>query len=254
MVGFMATDERRKRIREALIQKAESDHRVTGAAITGSAARETVDRWSDVDLFFGVASGHQTTEIIAEWTEFVYREFAAIHHFDGYSGIAVYRSFLLADLLEVDLGFAPASAFGPLGAGGFRVVFGTPAPRRRGTTDVDQLAGHAWHHVLHARIGIERGLGWQAEYWISRLRDNTLALACDRLGLPGDYNKHADELPPQITAAARDALVRDLETGELLRALTAATHGVIRELHESHPTAAQALEEPLLALATTDFA
>lgn len=78
--------------------------------------------------------------------------------------------------LELDLSFAPASEFG---AGGpkFRLLFGGA---------VDQ--------ALHARVCIERGGFWQAEYWISALRDHALHLACRR-GPDGHYGRDFDELP-----------------------------------------------------------
>ena len=39
------------------------------------------------------------------------------------------------------------------------------------------------HHAVRARFCIERGRWWQAEYWISGVRDQALALACHRRGL-----------------------------------------------------------------------
>ena len=44
--------------------------------------------------------------------------------------------------------------------------------------DARHTAGLGWHHVLHARSCIERGKVWQAEYWISAVRDYTITLAC----------------------------------------------------------------------------
>ncbi|GAA2678609.1 MULTISPECIES: nucleotidyltransferase domain-containing protein [Actinosynnema] len=187
-------------------------------------------------------------DVVADWTRFAYDELSALHHFDTDSRLAVYRAFLLADLLELDLAFTPAAAFGPLGAGGFRVLFGEPV--RRGPVDggPDQTAGYAWHHVRHARVCIERGAGWQAEHWIGRLRDTGLALACRRLGLPVEFNKHVDRLPAEVTDAAREALVRDVSRDELRRCLRAATHLVLRELRLSSPEEARRLEGPLLDL------
>jgi predicted nucleotidyltransferase len=52
----MFTEGHRHRVRARLIERARLDDRITGAAITGSAARDAEDRWSDIDLFFGVAT------------------------------------------------------------------------------------------------------------------------------------------------------------------------------------------------------
>jgi hypothetical protein len=111
------------------------------------------------------------------------------------------------------------------------------------------LIGLTWHHVLHARVSIERGDLWQAEYWISGVRDHTLALACLRLGHPASYAKGADQLPAEITEPVREALVRALEVGELSRALDAATRALVRELKESDAGIAPTLEEPRCELA-----
>lgn len=55
-VGAMFTPEGRERLRAALVSAADADERITGAALTGSAALGAEDRWSDIDLAFGVAA------------------------------------------------------------------------------------------------------------------------------------------------------------------------------------------------------
>jgi predicted nucleotidyltransferase len=121
---------RREETRAALLERAADDPRVTGAAVTGSAADGREDRWSDIDLFLGVADGAGLAKVFGDFTDAAYRELGALHHFDLHAGTAVYRAFLLGDLLEIDLGLAPAADFGPRGEGDFRVVFGEAAPRR----------------------------------------------------------------------------------------------------------------------------
>lgn len=245
----MFTEVRREQVRTLLLERAHDDERIVGAAITGSAASGTADRWSDIDLFFGVAAGYDVAGTLSEWSEFVYRELGALHHFNLHAGAATYRAFLLDDLLEIDLAFTPAAEFGPLGSGGFDVVFGDPAPRQPQPSDADHLIGLAWHHVRHARIMIERGAPWQAEYWISAIRGETLALACLRLDLPATYAKGSDQLPAEITNPVRDALVHSLDVPELSRALHAATQALIGELRETDAAVAARLTQPLLTLA-----
>lgn len=96
----MFTVERRQQVRERLLERARADERITGAALTGSAARDAEDRWSDIDLFFGV--GVPVTEVLTDWSAYVYDSLGALHHFDLHAGPAVYRAFLLPELLEVD--------------------------------------------------------------------------------------------------------------------------------------------------------
>jgi hypothetical protein len=129
------------------------------------------------------------------------------------------------------------------------VVFGEAVERRAGAADAGHLIGLAWHHVLHARMSVERGALWQAEYWVSALRDHILALACLRLGHPTAYAKGADRLPPEVTAPMREAFVRRLDAAELSRALGAATGALLSELRQSDAEAAGRLEGPLLELA-----
>ncbi|MER5183511.1 nucleotidyltransferase domain-containing protein [Streptomyces sp. NPDC002896] len=251
----MFTVEGRQQVRNLLLERARRDERIAGAALTGSAARGTEDQWSDIDLFLGVAAGHSVEDTLRDWSAFIHEELGAVHHFDLHAGPAVYRAFLLGgDLLEIDLGFTPAAAFGPLGDGAFRVVFGTPVERHPAAAGAQQrrhLTGLAWHHVLHARVCIERGALWQAEYWISGIRDQVLALACLRLGLPTAYAKGADRLPSDVTRPLREALVRSLDAEDLTRALQAATRSLLSELRAgpSDGGTATSLEQALRELA-----
>jgi hypothetical protein len=86
----------RQQVRLCLLDRAREDDRITGAALTGSAARETEDRWSDVDLLFGTVPGTKPAEVVARST-FVYRELGALHHFDLRPGAAIYPAFQLAE-------------------------------------------------------------------------------------------------------------------------------------------------------------
>jgi predicted nucleotidyltransferase len=45
----MFTVDRRRQVRERLLERASEDSRIVGAAVTGSAARDAEDRWSDIN-------------------------------------------------------------------------------------------------------------------------------------------------------------------------------------------------------------
>jgi predicted nucleotidyltransferase len=244
----MFTAEERDRVRARMLELARSDGRVTGGAVTGSAARAAEDRWSDVDLFFGVADEIEIEELLADWTSVLYRDFDAIHHFDLRSGSAIYRAFLLPSCLELDIGLTPAAEFGPLGPN-FRAVFGDTVERAHAPPpSADHLTGLGWHHVLHARVCIERRKPWQAEYWISAIRDHAQALACLRLDEPAVFARGVDRLPPEVTAPLEGALVRSLAPGELERALRVAADALLRELRAARPELAARLEAPIREL------
>jgi hypothetical protein len=243
------TGDQRDAVREQLLELAGTDPRITGAAVTGSAADGREDRWSDVDLFFGVDDQVTLAAVVSDWSRYLYGELGALHHFELTASAGVYRAFLLPSCLEVDLGFTPAVRFGPVGPH-FRAVFGEAAkPPPATPPDPGQRIGLAWHHVLHARSCIERHKPWQAEYWISGIRDQTLALACLRHGRPTDYAKGADALPPSVTGELEAALVRSLDPDELRRALRAAATRLLAELHATDPDQAHRLEAPIRELA-----
>lgn len=241
---------RRGAIRTRLLDWARQDPRVAGAAITGSAAGDAEDDWSDIDIFLGVA-GVEPHEVLHDLSSRLYGELGALHHFDLTAGPALYRAFFLPDgALEVDVGLTPIEEFRSHGGAPFRVVFGDPRPATEAVlVDVDHLAGLIWHHVLHGRSSIERGRPWQAEHWISATRDHVLTLASQRFGQATAYAKGADSLPKPVTTPLEQALVRGLDPDELLRALRQVTRAAIAELREQAPTVVDRLEAPLLELA-----
>jgi len=225
----MFTPEQRDRLRDALVRAAHADRRITAAALTGSAARGTEDAWSDIDLALSVAADADLGHTIADWTELMYRNNDAIHHLDVTRGGTVYRVFLLASTLQVDLAFSSMAEFGAIGPA-FRLLFGTAAEQRPlAVPDAAQLIGMGWLYALHARSSIERGRVWQSEYMISGIRDQVLALACLRHGVPAVQGRGMDLLPPDITAGAAVALVRSLDIDELARAFRASTEALLGE-------------------------
>jgi hypothetical protein len=182
------------------------------------------------------------------WTELLQREFAAIHHWDLPLGSTIYRVFLLPGWLEVDIAFTPASDYGPRGPR-WRTIFGEAVARQPGAPPRrDDLVGFAWHHVLHARACIERDKPWQAEWLISGVRDQVLALACLRFGYTTNYAKGADLLSAELTTPLEQALVRSLDEPELRRALAAAAAALADELERSDADLAARLRPMLTEL------
>jgi hypothetical protein len=240
----MFTGEQRKRVRQRLLGLAEADASICGAAITGSHAGGGGDEWSDIDLAFGVDG--PLGPAMDNWTDLLYRDFGAVHHWDLPAGTTIYRVFLLPGWLEVDIAFLREAEFGPLGPH-WRMVFGTAVTLDPpASPDVRTLAGRGWHHALHARACIARGSRWQAEYWISAVRDLVVPLACLRLGYPASYAKDAHLLPAEVTAPLEEALVGSLDPAELRRALTAATGSLAAELERTDQALAARLN-PMLA-------
>ena len=78
----MFTPEQRARLRSAILERAAGDLRITGAAITGSAAAEREDEWSDVDVAFGVTPEIPLPGVLDDWTAYMYDQHGALHHVD----------------------------------------------------------------------------------------------------------------------------------------------------------------------------
>ena len=241
--------EDRARIREHVLVKGRNDPRVVSGAEVGSLATGGGDRWSDLDLTFAVVDDVPVDGILGDWTRDLIDELDAVHLFDLPSPPTIYRVFLLPGLLQMDVSFAPASRFYPRSPK-FRLVFGEAAgePRFATPPSAAHLFGLAVHHALRARIYIERGKTWQAEYWIAELRRHVFDLACLRLGRPTSYGRGFDDLPSEVSEPLEHALVGSLGRDELVRTLRVAVECLLREGPAAGDLAARA-EPPLRALA-----
>jgi hypothetical protein len=233
------TVEERDRVRDRVLELASADPRVVAGAAVGALAEGGGDRWSDLDLTFGVAEGVGVGEVLADWSAELARELDAVYLFDLPRDSSIYRVFLLPGCLQLDLSFTPAPEFGARGPK-FRLLFGSavdsahfpqPSPR--------DLFGLGVHHAVRAWFCIERGRLWQAEYWISELRDYALSLACLSRGLAPVEGRGLDQLPPEVLVSFDEALVRSVERDELLRALGRAVDGLLRESAEAADLAAK---------------
>lgn len=230
----------------------EADPRIEAGVLTGSLGAKTMDRWSDLDIEAVIAAGESTERVASDWVSLVYREWPVAHHYETNFGNSLVRGFLLDNGLVLDFGFDPIEDFtvwAPV-----RVVFDrtgaatrmaeapaawTPTPDWRGES------GFAWHDVLHAANAAARGRPWQSLYFLQRVRNRIVALACERRGLDPDEFKHADELPAEEQDPLLASLVVDLSTSSLIAALEVATRAFLDELRRGDPELADRLGEPL---------
>lgn len=232
-------------LRATLLSQAEADPQIAAAAITGSGASGGEDRWSDIDLAFGVREGVEPAGVIAAWTTRMYEEQGAVHHLDVLAGPWIYRVFLLANTLQVDLAFVTVTEFRAL-APTFRVVFGAAQEARYlPGPDTTGMVGWGWLYALHARSSLMRGKWWQAEAMIRGVREQAMALACVRYGVPAAHAKGLDSLPAAELAAFSVALVTSLEAEELWRTLAVALGCLVREFEFVDSDLAKRLEKPL---------
>ncbi|HXQ79307.1 MAG TPA: hypothetical protein VN819_03715, partial [Thermoplasmata archaeon] len=173
------------------------------------------------------------------------------HLFDLTDRTIVYRVFLLPGNLQVDLSFTPGfvAEFGPR----FKLLFGNAVKREHSPpASARDLFGMGVHHAVRARYCLERDRRWQAEYWISGVRDQSLSLACLRRGLEASHARGFDRLPQDVLELASDTLVHSLERAELLRALDRSIELLVQEAEEVRDFAAQ-LAPQLRDLVSTEW-
>ena len=237
----MFTVEQREVLRDRLLRLAEEDERVVAAAAVGSLAVDEGDRFSDLDLTFGVADRVRVSEVLNDWKRTLVDELDAVHLVDLERGPTTYRVFLLPDELQYDLSMTPAAQFRPAGPR-FRLLFGkTAAGELEAATPAagdlfiptPAVAGDVFGwgviYALHARACIERGRVWQAEHYISAVRDHALSLACLRQGLPAVQARGYDDLSVETLARFKHAHVGAAEPAALRAALAASVVALMGE-------------------------
>jgi hypothetical protein len=236
------TVEQRDALREHLLQLAEEDERAVAGAAVGSLAVDGGDRFSDLDLTFGIADHVSAAEVLDDWTRTLIGERDAVHLADLARGPTTYRVFLLPGALQFDLSMTPAAQFRPAGPR-FRLLFGetaagdseVPTPQVAGDLFIPtpsvahDLFGWGVIYALHARACIERGRVWQAEHYAGAVRDHALSLACLRQGLPAVQARGFDDLSAETLARFEDAHVSAVEPGALRAALAASVLALMRE-------------------------
>ena len=123
----MFSVEQRDALLERVLGLGREDERVIAGAVVGSLAVDSGDRFSDVDLTFGIADHAQVADVLDDWTRLLIEELDAVPLVDLRRSPTTYRVFLLRDTLQLDLSMTPASQFRPAGPR-FRLVFGETAP------------------------------------------------------------------------------------------------------------------------------
>ena len=217
------------------------------------------DRFSDLDLTFGIADRVPVTGVLDDWTARLAGELGAVPLADLERGPAIYRIFLLPGALQLDLSMTPAAGFRPYGPR-LRLVFGQAAADEPGACRppvslfldtpavAEDIFGWGVIYALHTRACIERRRVWQAEHYVGAVRDHALSLACLRHGVVAVQARGYDELPAEILAQFTRTLVGAAEPGTLRVALAAAVTALLREAAAVPVPAAEAVAERLAEL------
>jgi len=254
------TVEQRDALRARVLELAGADERVVAGAAVGSLAVGSGDRFSDLDLTFGITDGVPVAHVLDDWTRTLTEELDAVSLVDLEAGPTLYRVFLLADALQFDLSMTAASEFRPAGPR-FQLLFGKtaadePEVRRRAQGSLflptppvaTDIFGWGVIYALHARACIERGRVWQAEHYIGTARDHALSLACLHRGPPAVQARGYDDLPPEILAGFERSHVCSLEQGALRSALAASIRALLNEGAEADVPGVSVVAERLAEL------
>ena len=241
MASFTTTE--RTLVYERVLEIAKTDARVTGGAVVGSIASNKADELSDIDITFGIKNGIEPEQVLNEWTELLNVEFNVVHFFDIRHATAIYRVFLFPNCLELDLSVVPENDFGAI-APNFQLLFGNSnKPKDSPKSHIVDLIGLSWHHVLHANAAIHRHKPWQAEYWMSALRDHVISMKCIRLDLPPFYAKGADSLSQQEMQGMASTLIKSLDLSELRANLMLISQFLIAEIQHHDEKLAKRLAD-----------
>lgn len=245
----MFTVEQRDALRECVLRLAEEDDRVIAGAAVGSLAVDGGDRFSDLDLAFGITDRIPVTEVLDAWTTTLIDELGAVRLADLQHGPRIYRVFLLPEALQLDLSMTSAAQFRPAGPR-FRLLFGRTAagqsavPTPTGALFIptppvaEDIFGWGVIYALHARACIHRRRLWQAEHYVGAVRDHALSLVCLRQGLPAVQARGYDDLPAETLARFEDTHVGALEPEALGAALAASVLALMQEgAHAALPSA-----------------
>jgi hypothetical protein len=230
---FIFTPEERERARGELVAAAEADPRIIAAAHLGSAAVARLDRWSDIDIALCLSSEADFNQVLADWTNRLYCEHAAVANYDVRRSNILYRVFLLDNTLQIDLSFWRPDEFRAIGDK-FSLIFGAaretlPAP----LPDSSELIGMAWLYALHVRSCIARRRFLQAEYMLKGMWDNALALACKRYGVAAVQGRGFDDLPEELKNGAAVCLPCSIEAAELIRAFRVTMVFLLNEIRSA---------------------
>ena len=238
----MFTVEQRDALRQRVRALAEQDERIVAGAAVGSLAFGGGDRFSDVDLTFGIADHVAVADVLDDWTRMLTDDFDAVHLVELERPPITYRVFLLPGALQLDLSMSPAAQFRPAGPR-FRLLFGVTA-RDRPEASVQSVVGDlfiatpsvpedifGWGviYAVHARAVHRTRAHVAAEHYVGAVRDHALSLACLREGQPAAQARGYDDLSAETLARFQDSHVGALEPGALGAALSGSALALVRE-------------------------
>ncbi|WP_299903316.1 hypothetical protein [uncultured Aquimarina sp.] len=217
-------------VQEAIINFAKSDSKIIDCAIVGSESVGNDDKWSDIDLTFGYENEADANQVLREWSKMMSESFDANRLFDISYKESLYRVFLLPNGLQVDLSFTPSKYFGAI-TDKFKLIFGQEKEREfKSLPEINLIAGYSILFALKTRTSIERENYWQAEYYLSKCRENVMVLKCLKESKNPFDGRSFDNLPNDFLRQMQNCLLIELSRVNLRTSLKNLIQILIKEL------------------------
>jgi predicted nucleotidyltransferase len=215
-----------------------ADQNIAGLVLVGSAAEETQDIYSGLDLLVVIANGSVFPSVYRKWKTRLSDLLPAIYKFEQVSTIdsGIY-SIMLEDYLEVNLYFMPlknlVAEHSP-----WQVLFDqTQAqdikPILEKTYQVErisaptrvyrQMMASIWQPILKCVAAVNRGEVWRALHMLDQIRNQTIQLAAMNYGVDTRNYSEVDQLPEMLLIKLRHTLPTGTDHAAIRRALNTTT-------------------------------
>ena len=230
------TEEERHENLNDLLAALGQDERLAGVILVGSAAEGFDDQYSDIDLSVVVAGEYEVATLFNDWKSRITALFPVLSVFEvNYSENKYLAGFLLANFLELDIGFL---SFKDLYAkrlrwkiafdrsGQIEEIMRSSWENREAAdreTEYSRRLDSIWHYITHTALSIARGHRWRAMHYLDVVRMRAIELACIRRDLDPHHFRPVHLLPPDFLDQLQGTLPRSAEETEIFRALRASS-------------------------------
>ena len=238
------TAEDRQSVFDCIFSFTQKCEKIVSLVQVGSGAAGYHDERSDLDFVIALDEDGSMAEVM----DYVHRQLAEKYELLYFAQAEPRRLqvYLLSNLLEIDIGYGGyqgAAAIKPA----FKVLFDRSgvveekmiASRQwmdesifsgKQKKDLETASDTVWAHLMHASCAIRRGQFFRAVGELEFVRNQYIALLCDRYRLESSLNREADKLPEAEKAALRSTLVGGERPEELWASLLNLTRLVYREM------------------------
>lgn len=209
----------RNYVQNLIIELSKNDTRITDCAIVGSESVGENDKFSDIDLTFGVKNDINISQILNEWNDLMSERFDANVLFDLPYEESIYRVYLLPNALQVDLSFTPHKNFGAITTR-FKLLFGQSSEReQKRPPELPNVFGYCVLYALKSRCSTERKKYRQSFHYLNELRNNLMILKCLTLKTNPFDGRSYDELPISFLNKIKRTLAKDVKQSDLNNSL-----------------------------------